>query len=417
MTRIVALVWLATTVVALSYTWLRGRSLPFTDDWDAIVPVLVGKQRLSFEWIWSQQNEHRLPVLRVAQWLGVTLAGGDFRGPTLIGVALVSFGATVMLSVLRRWRGHNALADVCVPLALLRLGNSSFGWSGQVHFVCSTVLAIGVLRWGASPALLLLPLCGANGLVLALPLAIVLGIDAIRCRARNEPWRVRLAFVIATLALIGMYFIGWHSTPHEWAPPTTTSTFVMTAHYLGAAVNPAFDPLWPGDALLALAWIVAVAICLVHAWRTERSAFLPSLALFIALQLLLALVLGRARGGRGWLPDLGYNYASLELGFLAGLVAATLIVVPRKLLGLAQTALFALVAIPYVITTVLAFRSPEVAAVVASERALMDELAAGVAPARVADEYDALLLPRHHSETRKQVEAGLALLVAKRSRR
>jgi hypothetical protein len=366
MKRLVWLGWAMCSLVALAFAILRGRRLPFSDDWDAIVPALLGRVPANLAWAWSQQNEHRLLLLRVGEFIGVRV-GGDFRAPIILGVLLLSLGAAVLILIVRDARGHTSLFDLALPLTMLRLSNSSLGWGGQLHFIASTVLSICVWRWGGCVALLLLPLCGANGLLFAVPFALYF---LWRGTARDRAW------CVPTLFLCALYFVGWQRTPHAWPGPTLVSTLTCTLHFIGAAVSPALASAWPLDATIGVLWIIAIAVTVTH----------PRLRAFLALEVAFAVVMGLARGGRGWLPDLGLNYASLALGLCAVLVVATLLRRAAFLIAGASAVL-------YVVTTVLAFASPEIKAKADSERAVLEGLHRGEDPTQLAARYHELFAP------------------------
>lgn len=220
------------TVADLWFVARYGPLVPYFDDWE-IVPVLVGQQPLTAAWLWSAHNEHRLPLPRLLL-LGLCHVGG-FQAGMFYNAAALSGLALAMIVVARRVRGRTSLADAVFPLALLHYGHfENLLWSWQVGFVTSTVLAgavlVGIAMHGQRPTfgavvgigvcLVLLPLCGANGLILALPPAVWLGvcglIDVFRAGEvrRHEGWRM-LAFAVAFAIVASAYVLGMRRPPHQ----------------------------------------------------------------------------------------------------------------------------------------------------------------------------------------------------------
>ena len=129
-----------------------GSNVPSWDEWD-MVPTLTGEQPVSAEWLWSQHNEHRVPLPRLVL-LAVNLLGGpDFR--------------------------------------------------------------IAQVLNGAGLCLVLLPLCGANGVALVLAMALWLAyVATLELRARETArGSAALVFALASVALTGLYFVGFERVP------------------------------------------------------------------------------------------------------------------------------------------------------------------------------------------------------------
>ena len=60
-------VWLALLVAALTFVDRYGSNVPSWDGWD-MVPTLTGHQPITAEWLWSQHNEHRVPLPGLSFW-------------------------------------------------------------------------------------------------------------------------------------------------------------------------------------------------------------------------------------------------------------------------------------------------------------------------------------------------------------
>ena len=54
-------VWLAMFVAAVAFVAQYASNVPSWDDWD-MVPTLTRNQPITWNWLWSQHNEHRVPL-------------------------------------------------------------------------------------------------------------------------------------------------------------------------------------------------------------------------------------------------------------------------------------------------------------------------------------------------------------------
>ena len=157
---------------------------------------------------------------------------------------------------------------------------------------------MGAVFGSSRLCVVLLPLCGGNGVVLGAALAAWMGLTGYRER--------RIGHVIAAatcVVLIGLYLVDWHAPPqHAWPTPTLRQILTTTSGYAGSFLQAPFGALWPLRSLLVLGWLVAATAFLVHAHRTlpaERPRIL-ALGAFLGAEVLLTLVVGRGRAGRGW---------------------------------------------------------------------------------------------------------------------
>ena len=76
---VVACIWLAATLAALILAQ-KNTSL-FHPDEVPIIPCMVGSEPITWNGLWSQLNEHRIPLPRLLMLGAYAVSGGDFRGP------------------------------------------------------------------------------------------------------------------------------------------------------------------------------------------------------------------------------------------------------------------------------------------------------------------------------------------------
>ena len=326
--RLVLLVWLAMSVMALALVAIYGSNVPSWDDWD-MVPTATGHQPITLQWLWSQHNEHRIPVPRLIYLAMMRLLPMDFRTGMYFNVLVTGGLALAMVLVMRRARGSSNYLDAFFPIALLNWSQApNFVWCWQVEFYASTSLAgavlilialspgppKGVAGVAAGICVALLPLCGAHGLGMVPALALWLGYAGIEHWRSNTPARrhdaiIPIVFAVAALLLTGLYFLGFNKVPYH---PSThnprviakTALQFLTMGFGPGVVGLSFEkrvplPFWK-LACSAIAGLLALTVwTLLTAWRkrpAERTR-VAGLLCFLAAMVSLALGLGMGRNG------------------------------------------------------------------------------------------------------------------------
>lgn len=159
---------------------LGGNPFPWSDEW-ALIPPAIGAQPLSWEWLWAQHVDHRLPIQKLFQVLLLKASVVDFRILVFANAVLAYLATTALLASIRSYRGRSHLGDALVPLILLNPGFMPFEWGFQFQFLSSVVLTLCILALllrdtadGGSSATalgatcaLLLAFCGLNGAIFA----------------------------------------------------------------------------------------------------------------------------------------------------------------------------------------------------------------------------------------------------------
>src|SRR5262249_2946288 len=238
---IVGLLAVVMSLAMLRFVYLYGGNVPYLDDWD-IVPALTGNQPVTFGWLWSQHNEHRLPLPRLLLLALYHVSGFDFRSGMVFNAAALILMTALMLHAAARIRGNVSLTDAFIPLLLLSWAHyDNLLWSRQVGFVLATLLAILALHALSQSASLsrsiglymgmlvcALPLTGAVGLAFAAPLSVWMMMVAWVCRRQD----VSLTKILVTGSLLGFLLIGLYfkdyrgadiespKTLHEWLAGT-----------------------------------------------------------------------------------------------------------------------------------------------------------------------------------------------------
>lgn len=318
--RAVLAVWAAGT---LALGWLVATyqsDVPHGDEFDH-VPVVTGHRPLTLGWLWSPHNEHRIPFPRLAQ-LGLLWATGtDFRVGVWANVAALSGLALTTARVAARLRGRAAWTDAFFPCVWLHWGHVeaalfNFTLAPVLVALLLTAALIVVVRRGSalrpgdvarvSGCLILLVLCGGQGLVPAVLLAGWLGVMAVT--------GVRWAAVgaAATAVVIGLYFVGFSASG---SPPGEVRTVAEIAWgYLAVGFGPGVEAFWPaaGGAMAALL-TGAVAAAVAGLRRPGEWRRAAGLLAVLAVQPAFAVLVGYARSGDGDAGNAGLQsrYATL----------------------------------------------------------------------------------------------------------
>jgi hypothetical protein len=334
---VVTAVWSTLTASLIACVVAYTRNIPLAEDW-VLVPALTGHEAQFWRWLWWQNNEHRLPLPRLVL-LGVIAPFRDFRAGMIASIVMIAAVSLLFVLALRRMRGgRSRYTDAFIPLVFLNLGHwENFFWAWELSFVMSAALASVVLlgflvetepacsspwAWLVGVALMLLPLCGATGLVPALPPALWLA-------WQNRRSRRSVAFLtaVAALAVCGLYFVGYQRA--TWNPPSPGIRFTITTGLkcLALGLGPAtFGRHWAAaiGAVLGSAGVVLLARPARSAARNSGVRAKRLLAFGVGV-LGLALAIGWGRAGLVPTAGLPSRYALLMVpAFVLTYVAAEL---------------------------------------------------------------------------------------------
>ena len=236
-----------------------------------------------------------------------------------------------MILTARRLRGgQTRLADAFFPLVLLHPGHmENLIWGWEIQFVISTGLVILwlliIIRqiWplppkialGAGFLLVLLPLCGANGIVFTPFVAFWLAAGtccSAAKRARVGSLRFTSACVVVSIALAGLYIAGYekdlaHPNPGFWP------TVLTGARFVGIAIGPVgagtVPPRLISGSFFCAVTFVLLASAMIPLRLGLRRARGPErfrvYGLLIFAAAMAALVVAIAWGRAGWVPRFG----------------------------------------------------------------------------------------------------------------
>ena len=305
-----------------------GSNVPSWDDWD-MVPFLTGHQPITIKWLWSQHNEHRVLLPRLLCLGLMRLVTIDFRVGMYANVLGTGVLALALIFSARRLRGRSSFLDAFFPMLLLNWGQAAnMLWCWQLQFYASMLLVgtiLALISCALTPpkllpsaavgtCVLLLPLCGANGVGLVPALALWLGyVGVLHWRVgTHRGYRnaiILSAFALLAVFLVGLYFLDYHKVPYHPSTYKPGLVFRSAVQFITMGFGPGvvglgFDPRLPMPfwkiVCAAIALLFAVSGWrLVRTWRTQPSerARAAGIILYLAAMLSLALGIGLGRNG------------------------------------------------------------------------------------------------------------------------
>jgi hypothetical protein len=374
------LTWAAATAAAVIFVLLLGSNVPYWDEWE-LVPAATGHQRIDVGFLWSLHNEHRIPLAKLV-YLALFAGSHDFRSGALFQVLALAAASALLIEAARRVRGRGRFADGVFALLLLHPGHAeNLIWSFQIAIVLFPVfLAItssAAAGLGPQPSLrqalafalplLVAPLCGAPGVVLASVgggVLLWLGLRVALLRRHTEadeplhqstPMRAAASpMLLVGLGLLGwllvaLYLYGYHGNPGHPAPAGGWAGVRGVGEVLSMSLGPAGGWNWrwttPLVALLVLATGAAVALW----WWRSKAERLPAEALLGVLAATGALVVTIGWGRSGFGPGAGFagRYAALSAPLLCWACLAWCRLPWPRAAGIAQLACWTAAAVLY----------------------------------------------------------------------
>ncbi len=328
-------IWAILTLAGLCFVAIYGLSFPFgIDEW-LWIGHATGNEPVTFSWLWSQHNEHRMFLPRLI-YLGLgAISGFDFRLGCYFNVFMLSGLSLAMMKAARAVRGKTLLCDAFFPLVLLHWGQfDNLIWGFQLNFVTSVVLECAilliVLRCGSQISLksvvlvtlclVLLGLCGSYGLVFLPPMACWL-FYASACKWLSGGPRakqialVMLVFAAMPAGLVVLYLHGLYASPDYMGLYASLRTGI---EFISFGIGPAAKEIWPVSGFLVLILCaIIVRKCLMvfrnqPAQRLRAAGFL----LFFAGIFALAIAIGFGRAYIGPLGGFETRYITLSAPLL-----------------------------------------------------------------------------------------------------
>jgi hypothetical protein len=308
-------IWAAVSVAGLCFVAIFSLQFPFGDEWEWMGRV-SGSEPVTFSWLWSQHNEHRMFVPRLI-YLGLGwLTNFDFRAGSFFSVFILSGLSFAAMATARKLRGQTRLYDAFFPLFLMHWGQSeNLIWGFQLNFMTSLVLEgcilLLVARCGKtcsvrssillSLCLVLLGLCGSYGIVYLPPMVCFMAYAAFGKWRSGESNARRSALAMLTLAalpalLVVVYLQGLHAGV---ATPRLNDITRTVIQFMSTGIGVSAKAIWPFSGIISfLAVFILIKYGLTGFFeqpknRLRAAGYLMFFGGFFAL----ALSIGMGRGG------------------------------------------------------------------------------------------------------------------------
>ncbi|MEO6328010.1 MAG: hypothetical protein ABIO55_03725 [Ginsengibacter sp.] len=320
-------VWAVMFLIAMACVFIYGRNVPLAEDWHMVAPLTGDEPHLA-NWLWAQNNEHRIPLPKLVLLGILKITNGDFRAGMVLTVLCMGLLTAYLVKVFYDLRGGKTLyQDAFLPLTLLHLGNwENFFWSWEFTFVLSTILTcilIGmVIKYKspmqireaivASACMLFLPLCGANGLLCLLPVMPLLAFEAYIHFKLKEPGTNRKVGVILitamalTILIIICYFVGYERP--SWYPPSPSIfiTLKTSIRFMSLAFGPIAEASWGLSGFFIMLLVISTTCLLFFTLLKSRGTeFRRVLGLLFFLGGNVAFALALGYGRATMFPTLG----------------------------------------------------------------------------------------------------------------
>lgn len=324
-------VWALMLLVALCVLFSYGRNIGIAEDWLMVAP-LTGHEPSFATWAWSQNNEHRVPLPRTILFAVLKIADGDLRAGMVLNVLTMAGIAAMLMQAARAARGgRSSPVDAVFPILFLNLGNwENLFWAWEFTFVLpaaltSALIVVLVLRpkmstlgsaTTAGVCAMLLPLCGANGLLIVplfAPWLVWRAFDNWRVHGpeevpqpgvRDERFGAAIILALcaaAAVALCGVYFIGYVKPTWNVPSPSIGTSIKTALKCLAYVWGPVASQAWTPASVMAVMLVgSAGAIGLSAVIRNtgvQRTRAIGLLWFFVILLLIEAAV-GHARAGQ-----------------------------------------------------------------------------------------------------------------------
>jgi hypothetical protein len=361
-------------ITALVWLVKYGSRIPIWEDWN-LVAALTGNEPNLISWLWTQNNEHRIPFPKIILLIFLKITNGDFRIGMLLNVIIMGVTSFAMILVARHLRGgRTSFSDAFFPIAMLHLGNwENFFLCWQVSYtipaILTSILLLVLVSYHtltmpiaaviAGTTLILLPFSGAQGLMIVPLMALwliysgILHWRDIKIHG-GDRWISLFLISSSIIALIfsGLYLVDFHRP--TWAPPSPNllTTLATAGKLVAYGFGPAVEKSWTLSEVFTVGFLLSSAVVLVlgflrHKGLERQRAM--GVILFFCNLIMFALLFGWGRAVAIQNTHWATRYVIFGVQVLSTAYFIWELYGPPKLRSIAQTVLLLgmLVALPF----------------------------------------------------------------------
>jgi hypothetical protein len=353
--------------MALHYVVHYGTRVAFVDDLTQSAAVQPDFP-ITADWLWSQHNEHRIPLARLF-YLATVRGTHDFRTGTLLDLVILGLVAAGCMIAARRVRGHSRIADVFFPLVWLSWSHSenllnSFQIALVLTSVLLVVVTLAILQ--SRPSAKSIAVVSVCACLLSLS-SLCGGIDSVALSAwlvwmwwsfrrttdarEVRAGKVALSGAVASLALFASTFIGYVFPPRS-PTPAIDRALEVAAQFLASPL------LWIEANLHVAPWVITAAVIVVGCLSLvriarrepeERARCLGLVAVVLAV-VVLALSIGVGRGGEDMFAGTRSRYVLLAVPWACAFFFAACMREPARIARTVQWSACGLAACAYLVS-------------------------------------------------------------------
>jgi hypothetical protein len=318
-----------------------SKSFPYSDDWWYISQL----NNFNFLLFFEKHNEHYIPLQRFLQFSLLKISGGDFRVLIGFNIIITTVISLIWINIFKKLGNNldNSIIIFIIPLIFLNWGFNTVNWGFNFQFISSIFfITISFNCWinflhypsrginSTFISLILLALCGANGLINSFIIGFgFLFILSFFCSRRMISIVGR--FIILSWLII-CFFILYKTLIVSTASPINSSYFIKfiigIANSWAGLYATTFN-IWGLILTITLVLFPFVYLCwTVNAYRSNRiqlNQLLTMISLtFILLGSVITILLVSVSRSTSttWWPGLELHY-----GFLVTLLPITFLLV------------------------------------------------------------------------------------------
>ncbi len=150
------MIWAAMTAAALYLVLRHGIHVPMMDEYQYLVPVLIGEEPFTLSWLGQFYYNNLIPFAKLMNVAILNATGHNFRAAPLVSTLWLAGLSAGFIRTAQRLRGRASLCDGVFPLLLLGWQHwENFAWTMTLaytaaHVLIGTVLLI-LLRYQQVP--------------------------------------------------------------------------------------------------------------------------------------------------------------------------------------------------------------------------------------------------------------------------